>query len=90
MRAHEVSFLRLTDRFGSFSCYMFNIGMFHFDWFCLVILFAIVWLWGFGDLVKLLKKDKRVTKEAKKFNDCDQFFFLVYDSFFLHALEEFA
>ena len=64
--------------------------MFHFYWFCLVVIFAIMWLWGFGDLVKLLKKDKRVTKEAKKFNDCDQFFFLVYDSFFLYALEEFA
>ena len=87
MRANEVAFLRLTDRFGGLGCFLFNIGMFHFYWFCMIIIFNIMWLWGFVDLVKLLNKASRVTKEAKKFNDSDQFYFLVYDSFFLYALE---
>ena len=90
MRANEVAFLRLTDRFGGLGCFLFNIGMFHFYWFCMIIIFNIMWLWGFADLVKLLNKASRVSKEAKKFNDSDQFYFLVYDSFILYALEEYS
>jgi hypothetical protein len=56
----------------------------------MIIIFNIMWLWGFADLMKLLNKASRVTKEAKKFNDSDQFYFLVYDSFFLYALEEYS
>ena len=90
MRAHEVAYFRLTDRFGHLGGMLFLFGMFHFYWFCLCILFQIMWLFGFEVLVARLNKAKRVTKECKKFNDADQFFTLVYDSFFLYALDEFS
>lgn len=49
-----------------------------------------MWLFGFKELSSELKKDKRVKEDCKKFNDCDNFHDVVYEGFFVYALDEFA
>ena len=93
-RIMEVMHLRAIDRFRPFNMFLFVIGMFHFYWYvpfvsslnmilfnryCLIINHVMMWKFGFQSLAKLLQKSKRVTKDCKKFNDCNQFFNIVFD-----------
>ena len=104
MRSLQCQLLRRTDAFGNLRVFLFCIGMFHFNWYALLINFALMWHFGFKRLVEITKKGKKVKEDVKKFNDCDSFFYLVFEgdfvvtssghSFFLgflfHALDEFG
>ena len=51
--------------------------MFHFVWYTLKINFHLMWDFGLGELRTKLKKSK-VTKDAKKFKNCDNFLYLIW------------
>ena len=61
--------------------FLFCIGMFHFGWYCLMIVFELMWDFGFSELAgeKFLKQNKRVKKECKKFTACDTFHEMAFE-----------
>jgi hypothetical protein len=78
MRSQQCQFLRTLDSFGKLDGFYFSIGMFHFNWYALQICFSLMWSFGFNDLSKRLKKEKSVNQDAKKFQPCDQFMYLIW------------
>ena len=55
------------------------LGSFHFYWYCLMINFKMMWLFGFCDIIQKLGKSKTCKEDCKNFHNSDQCFEIIFE-----------